>query len=78
MASLFGKLQVQNTCFYRPQQLMLLYGYKEPELQIGPLDSKALLIPFLNQLLLGQSKYNCRYFVKVSIEKPRLKKQVLS
>ena len=70
MASLFERLQAQSACFHRLQQSLSLYGYKKPELQASSLGPRALPILFLNQLLLGQSKCSCKYFVKVFAEKP--------
>ena len=70
MASLFERLQAQSVCPYKLQQLLLFYGYKELELQIGPLGPKTLQIQFSNRLPLKQSKCSCRYFVEVSAEKP--------
>ena len=66
---------LNNTYFpcnspHRPQQPLLLHGYKESELQISPLGPRALPIPFSNRLPPGQSKCSCRCFVEVSAKKP--------
>ena len=69
MASLFGRLQTQRACPHKIQQLLLLHGYKEPKLQTDLFGSKAVSIPFSNQLSPGQNKCSCRCFVKISAKK---------
>ena len=50
MASLFGRLQTQSASPHRPQQSLLLYGYKKLELQTSLLGPEARSILFSNQL----------------------------
>ena len=69
MVSLFGRLQTQDACSYRLQQLLSFHGYEKSKLQINPLGPGTLPILFSNQVLLGQSKCSCKYFVEVSTEK---------
>ena len=71
MTVLFRGLQIQGSYFYKSQQPLSLYRYKEFELQIGLLGPKALLISFLNQLLPKQGKYGYKCIMKVFIKKLR-------
>ena len=70
MVLLFGKLQTQSACLHKSQQSLLLYRYKELELQTNPLGPRALPIPFSNWLPPEQSKCSYKCFVKIFIEKP--------
>lgn len=70
MALLFRRLQIWGACPYRLQQPFLFYGYKKHKPQTDLLGLKALLISFLNQLLLGQGKCGSIYLIKVSAKKP--------
>lgn len=53
---LLKELQIQGFCFYGLQQSLLIYRYKKPELLLGLIGQKALLLSFSNQLLLKKSK----------------------
>lgn len=56
MAPLFEKLQIQGFYSDKLKQSLLIYRYKEFELLLGSMSLKAFLIPFSNQLPLGQGK----------------------
>lgn len=76
MVSLFKKLQVQNACYYGSQQLLLLYRYKEYELQASLLGPKIFLIPFLSWQLLGQGKCDCGWFITVFVKNLNMENRV--
>ena len=56
MATLFKKLQIQNSYFDQLYQLLLFHRHEKPEFLLGIMSPKAFLLSFLNRLWSRQGK----------------------